>query len=149
MMSRTESTLSERIGARVSPELKTSLQTLVDEGYFESEADTLREALWQYVEQLNDKPRPKAVPSAAGRELQGLERRTEWLFSVLFILLAIVGSRILQALGTENIKPATLMDEAIQETIYNQALLRERLHLGQTIAQQTQPEKIDPSIHSG
>jgi Arc/MetJ-type ribon-helix-helix transcriptional regulator len=142
-MSRTESTFSQRIGARISPELKASLQTLVDDGLFESEADTVREALWQFVEQTNGQPRPKTVTSPPGRELQRFEEHTEWLFSVLLILLAMVGSRILQAVGAENIKPAALVDEAIQETIYNQALLHDRLQVGQAMAHQNQPESMD------
>lgn len=148
-MSRTESTYSERIGARISPELKARLQALVDDGYFESEADAVREALWQFAEQSDGEPRLPSTTHADGRDMQAFESRLEWLFSVLFILLAVIGSRILNAVGGGNIKPATLVDEAIQETIYNQALLRERLDTGHATAQQHQPEEIDAGVRSG
>lgn len=136
-MNRTESTFSERIGARISPELKGRLQGLVDNGYFESEADAVREALWQFAEQTDGTPRPPSPdPAASGQDLKAFEQRVEWLFSVLFILISIVGSHAIKAMHGDSIKPATLMDEAIQETIYNRQLLDERLKAGQAVAEE-------------
>jgi len=44
-MNRIESGFSERVGARISPELKAYLRELVDADIFDSEADAVREAL--------------------------------------------------------------------------------------------------------
>jgi Arc/MetJ-type ribon-helix-helix transcriptional regulator len=132
-MNRTESTYSERVGARISPELKEGLRELVEAGVFESEADAVRAALWQYVEQNAGKapPRPARAPAA-----EADETNREWLMSALFVLVALVGSRILNALRREPITPAELADEALQETIYNHRLLHRKLAAARRIAQQ-------------
>lgn len=136
-MNRTESTFSERVGARISPELKMSLRELVDAGVFESEADAVREALWQYVEQRAG-PHP-VVPAEPESESQPEPPTTEaaWFMSALFVLVALVGSHILNALRREQITPAELADEAIQETIYNHRILHRKLAAARQIARQS------------
>ena len=131
-MARTESTFSERIGARISPELKAQLQALTESGQFESEADAVREALWAFVEQQPTTAAPPAPP---------IPDRLEWLMSVTVVLIALVGSRIMNALGQEKVKPAELVDEAIQETIYNHTILWQKLRAGQ----QTHQRQIEDS----
>jgi Arc/MetJ-type ribon-helix-helix transcriptional regulator len=143
-VARTESTFSERVGARISPELKESLRELVSAGVFDSEADAVRAALWQYVEEAagahpvergaeaEPAPAVEAAPLADSPHL-------EWLTSALFVLIALVGSRILKALGQPAV-PADLADEAIQETIYNHHILRRKLAAARQIAQELEGE---------
>ncbi len=140
-MNRTESTFSERVGARISPELKMGLRELVDAGVFESEADAVREALWQYVEQCAGAPpasetQPAAVAATPQLEPAETDTDTSWFLSALFVLVALVGSHILNALRREQITPADLADEAIQETIYNRRILQKKLAAARQIAQQ-------------
>ena len=146
-MARTESTLSERVGARISPELKESLRELVDAGVFDSEADAVREALWQYVEQsagthpVERGPEPAAAVQGDSGMQSADHAHLEWLTSALFMLIALVGSRILKALGQPAIAPAELADEAIQETIYNHHILRKKLASARQIAQQLEGDR--------
>lgn len=130
-MARTESTFSQRIGARISPELKGQLQALTESGQFDSEADIVREALWAYVEQVESGLAPAQEPAPT----PGDSSSPEWAMHVLLILTAMIGSRILNSLRPEQIKPAALMDEAIQETIFNQRILREKLAVARRLAQ--------------
>jgi Arc/MetJ-type ribon-helix-helix transcriptional regulator len=146
-MARTEGTFSERVGARISPELKESVRELVSAGVFDSEADAVREALWLYVEQsagshpiersappqADSAPADAAAPPADSSHL-------EWLTSALFVLIALVGSRILKALGQPAVIPADLADEAIQETIYNHHILRKKLAAAREIAQELEAQ---------
>ncbi|MBZ0292789.1 MAG: hypothetical protein K8L99_09540 [Anaerolineae bacterium] len=133
-MARTEGTFSERIGARISPELKAHLQALTENGQFDSEADIVREALWMYVEQVAPSAIQEAAPTTPQAQGSG---SMEWSMHVLLIMMAMLGSRILNTLRHEKIKPAELMDEAIQETIFNEKLLREKLMAAMKLAQET------------
>lgn len=145
-MTRTESTFSERVSARISPELKESLRELVAAGVFDSEADAMREALWLYVEQSAGahpvERGPEPVEPVEGESIvpPADQAHLEWLTSALFVLIALVGSRILKALGQPAIVPAELADEAIQETIYNHHILRRKLAAARHIAQQLEGE---------
>ena len=134
-MARTESTFSERVGARISPELKDHLKALVESEQFDSEADAVREALWAYVEQGKSTPttppQPITSPSSPAME----QDRIQWLLTVVVIMLGIVSSKILNAVQSEKVKPAALVDEAIQESIYNHHILWEKLLVGQRMAQ--------------
>jgi hypothetical protein len=123
-MSRDESGYSERVGARISPELKEHLRVLVDDGVYDSEADAVREALWQYVEQREIAPPPLPEPVVHETADNG---QVEWLLSAVLVMLALVGSRLLNALTNSKTTPAALADEAIQETIYNHAILQKKL----------------------
>lgn len=137
-MSRTESTYSERVGARISPELKMGLRELVETGVFDSEADAVREALWQYVEQqAGQADTPSPGPGSAINQPARVSS-AEWLMSALFMLVALVGSHILNALRTETVTPSQLADEAIQETIYNHQILQHKLDVARQVA-----EKMD------
>jgi Arc/MetJ-type ribon-helix-helix transcriptional regulator len=146
-MNRTEGTYSERVGARVSPELKESLRELVSAGVIDSEADAVREALWQYVEQSAGQAlrhgdgevthRPGS-DARMGFDRGDSETRVEWLMSALFVLVALVGSHILNALRREQISPAELADDALQETIYNHRILRKKLAAARRAAEQAE-----------
>ncbi len=134
-MARTESTFSERVGARISPELKTHLKAMVEDNRFDSEADAVREALWAYVEQgklfVSEETPPATSPTAPPVE----QDRIQWLLTVLVIMIGLVSSKILNAVQSEKVKPAALVDEAIQESIYNHHILWEKLLVGQRMAQ--------------
>ncbi len=132
-MSRLESGYSERVGARISPELKQHLQVLVREGIYESEADAVREALWQHVEQREIVPMPEPAPSMPTPPDNG---QIEWLLSTLLVMIALVGSRVLNAVSNEKITPAALTDEAIQETIWNRPIIARRIKTARHLAQQ-------------
>jgi hypothetical protein len=104
---------------------------------FDSEADIVRAALWQYVGQNDGQPQQvqlqlgqvdlhddhKSSPDGDGASAD----RIEWILSVVLILIALVGSKTLNALREEKIKPAELADEAIQEAIYNRSILLQKL----------------------
>ena len=135
-MSRIESGFSERVGARISPELKNYLRVLVDSGEYDNEADAVREALWHYIEQREIVSQSAPTPEPTDMSHNDLER-IEWLLNAVFIMLAIVGSRLLNALTNNKMAPAALADEAIQETIYNQSILRARLDKARHIAHQS------------
>jgi hypothetical protein len=132
-MNRIESGYSERVGARISPELKAHLQDVVQDGRFDSEADLVREALWHYVEHGTSDPVTAA--SAKGADPVGFEDRAEWLLTVLLILIGMVSSRVLNTLRVEQVKPAELVDEAIQEAVYNRTILWTKLRAGRRAAQ--------------
>ncbi|MGQ9888177.1 MAG: ribbon-helix-helix protein, CopG family [Aggregatilineales bacterium] len=143
-MSRTESSFSERVGARVSPELKARLQEIVQQAGWNSEADLVREALWHYVE--HRAPAPPAPPpapaqAAAPPESPDFEGRVEWLLTVLVILVGLVSSRVLNTLRVEQVKPAELVDEAIQEAVYNRTILWTKLRAGRRAAQRFEDKR--------
>jgi hypothetical protein len=146
-MSRAESTFSERVGARISPELKEQVRALVEDAHFDSEADLVREALWQYVkhctaagypppptiEQAITAPPPVANAAdiaALRRDVEMGQDRVEWLLTVLLILVGSIGSKILGAVRGQPVRPAQLVDEAIQESVYNNEILWDRLRSG-------------------
>ncbi|HLV36022.1 MAG TPA: hypothetical protein VKY59_12940 [Spirillospora sp.] len=146
-MNRTEGTYSERVGARVSPELKESLRELVSAGVIDSEADAVREALWQYVEKSAGRASRYGDGAATHRPgsdvRMGFDRgdsetRIEWLLSALFVLMALVGSHILNALRREQISPAELADDALQETIYNHRILQKKLAAARRAAERAE-----------
>ncbi len=139
-MPKEESPFSERVGARISPELKTRIQQAIDTHGYDSEADVVRAALWLYVEQneqvenelnqinqqneaLADTPKPSAIPNEPRHD------RIEWALTVIVILVSIVGSKILNAVREEKVKPADLADEAIQEAVYNWSILWKKLRI--------------------
>jgi hypothetical protein len=136
-MTPNEGPLSERVGARISPELKQHVHDLIGQRGFDSEADIVRAALWQYVGQNDGQPQQvqlqlgqvdlhddhKSSPDGDGASAD----RIEWILSVVLILIALVGSKTLNALREEKIKPAELADEAIQEAIYNRSILLQKL----------------------
>lgn len=130
-MGRTESSFSERVGARISPELKARLQEATQEAGWDSEADLVREALWHYVEHNAPAPAQTLEPV----DTADFEDRTEWLLTVLLILIGLVSSRILNTLRVEQVKPAELVDEAIQEAVYNRTILWTKLRAGRRAAQ--------------
>lgn len=136
-MSRTESSLSERVGARISPELKARLQEIVQQAGWNSEADLVREALWHYVEHRASTPAqaPTPAPAPTPPDSVAFEGRVEWLLTVLLILVGLVSSRVLNTLRVEQVKPAELVDEAIQEAVYNRTILWTKLRAGRRAAQ--------------
>ncbi len=134
-MSRTESSFSERVGARISPELKARLQEIVQQAGWDSEADLVREALWYYVEHRTPAPVPAPAQAIAPPESPDFEGRVEWLLTVLLILIGLVSSRILNTLRVEQVKPAELVDDAIQEAVYNRTILWTKLRAGRRAAQ--------------
>lgn len=133
-MDRPESGYSERVGARISPELKALIQTTVRQTGWNSEADLLRAALWHYVEQGAPAP-PAAAPTPPPPDRADLADRVEWLLTVLLILIGLAASRILNTLRVEQVKPAELVDEAIQEAVYNRTILWSKLRAGRRAAQ--------------
>ena len=141
-MSRTESGYSERVGARISPELKEHLRILVDNGVYDSEADAVRDALWFYVEQREIAPPPQpetqftASPTAV--PVTSDSGQIEWLLSALFVLVALVGSRVLNALTNTRTTPAALADEAIQETIYNLPIIQRKIRAARELTSEEQ-----------
>ncbi len=150
-MARTESTYSERVGARISPELKICLKDMVDDERFDSEADVVREALWHYVEQHSGSPLPpprdSTVPTPApdsahtGAPVRAVQDQLEWSMSVLIVLLATIGSRLLNGLRGTQVRPAELVDEAIQEAVYNHDLLWHKLRIGRRVLRQQDEEE--------
>lgn len=136
-MERPESGYSERVGARISPELKAAVQDLVRQTGWDSEADLVRAALWRYVEQGAPLPQ-EAAPLPARADF---EERAEWLLTVLLMLAGLVASRVLNTLRVEQVKPAELVDEAIQEAVYNRSILWARLRAGRRAAQRFEEQQ--------
>lgn len=136
-MSRTESSFSERVGARISPELKARLQETAQQAGWDSEADLVREALWHYVEHRVPTPAQALTPPDSA----DFEGRVEWLLTVLLILIGLVSSRILNTLRVEQVKPAELVDEAIQEAVYNRTILWTKLRAGRRAAQRFEDQQ--------
>ncbi len=154
-MARTESTYSERVGARISPELKASLKDMLDDQRFDSEADVVREALWHYVERHSELVSPELSPSVQTvmpvtadtpavdghtAPIRAMQDQLEWSVSVLIVLLATIGSRLLGTRG-DKVKPADLVDNAIQEAVYNHDLLWYKLRIGRRALRQQDEEE--------
>jgi Arc/MetJ-type ribon-helix-helix transcriptional regulator len=152
-MTKEEGLFSERVGARISPELKTRVQEAIAKQGFDSEADVVRAALWLYVEQneqvenelnqinqqneaLANTPKPPTIPDEPRHD------RIEWALTVIVILVSIVGSKILNAVREEKIKPSDLADEAIQEAVYNWSILWKKLR----VARQTSLHLSDHAV---
>src|SRR5262245_1931363 len=138
-MTREEGQFSERVGARISPELKAKVHEAIAKHGYDSEADVVREALWLYVEQNGQ---AETQPNAVNPQSQDVSvmmhsadasphhDRIEWALTVVVILVSIVGSKILNSMRDEKVKPAELADEAIQEAVYNWSILWEKLRAG-------------------
>lgn len=155
-MTREESPFSERVGARISPELKAKVHEAIAKHGYDSEADVVREALWLYVEQ-NAKvekqsngldPQPQDLTAI----MQAVDAsshydRIEWALTIVVILVSMVGSRILNALREEKVKPAELADEAIQEAVYNWSILWEKLRAGRQAALHLKRQNSDHITH--
>lgn len=159
-MARQEGTYSERVGARISPELKTHLRQLAEDTRFDSEADLVREALWVYVERCGSLPPPSPTPPTIEQvimadvsppatpddvhelrhDLHTTQDKMEWLLSVMLIMVGLIGSKVLNAVRTEQIKPAELVDEAIQESVYNHDILWRKLRAARRIVRQREEE---------
>jgi Arc/MetJ-type ribon-helix-helix transcriptional regulator len=149
-MSGDENTLSERVGARISPELKARVHEAIAKHGFDSEADVVRAALWLYVEQ----PESAATPVKADERPINPDHheapsndRLEWALTVVVILVAIVGSKILNAVREEKIKPAELADEAIQEAVYNWKVLWKRLRAGREASFHLDHHEVEDVTH--
>lgn len=138
-MERPESGYSERVGARISPELKAAVQDIVQQAGWDSEADLVRAALWRYVEQ--GAPLPQETAPALPPGSPAFEDRAEWLLTVLLILVGLVASRVLNTLRVEQVKPAELVDEAIQEAVYNRTILWAKLRAGRRAAQHLEDQQ--------
>lgn len=138
-MTKEEGLFSERVGARISPELKARVQETIAQHGYDSEADVVRAALWLYVEQNAQVEDELNRINQQNEDLAGTHIRTihdtdeshhdrvEWALTVVIILVSMVGSKILNAVREEKIKPADLADEAIQETVYNWSILWKKL----------------------
>jgi len=140
-MTREEGTLSERVGARISPELKERVQEAIAKHGYDSEADVVRAALWMYVDQNEPAEQPSEAVHQQPKNLTDSDNerhhdekrstdRVEWALTVVVILIALVGSKILNTIRDEKIKPAELADEAIQETIYNWSIFWQKMRAG-------------------
>lgn len=99
---------SERVGATVTPELKDRMRALVEQGAFSSEADLVREALAQYVEN------PGGSQPVASASTPGIERLAG-LVSLMIYTNALVGSQILSLLTGKQIQPASLIVSAVAD----------------------------------
>jgi len=98
---------SERVGATVTSEVKSKMRSLVEQGAFSSEADVVREALAQYV----DNPGGSQVAGASSPAIE----RLAWLVSIMIYANALVGSQLLSLLTGKQIKPASLIVAAIAD----------------------------------
>lgn len=141
-MNREESGYSERVGARISPELKARLQDAMQEAGAGSEAEIVREALWRFVEQEHPSlPAPQPVSESTAPDAARFEDRIEWLLTVLLILVGLVASKILNTLRVEQVKPAELVDDAIQEAVFNRTILWTKLRAGRRAAQRFEDQQ--------
>jgi Arc/MetJ-type ribon-helix-helix transcriptional regulator len=143
-MSREEGPFNERVGARISPELKARVQEAITKNGYDSEADVVREALWLYVEQNEQVEKQlhqinqqnESLSKAVHDGDESHHDRIEWALTVVVILVALVGSKILNTIREEKVKPAELADEAIQETVYNWSIFWKKMRAGRWAALQ-------------
>lgn len=157
---REEGSFSERVGARISPELKARIQEAITQHGYDSEADVVRAALWLYVEQhveqqleqinqqnqsLARRPEVSVIHDTNGAH----HDRVEWALTVIAILVAMVGSKILNAVREEKIKPADLADEAIKETVYNWSIFWDKLRAGREAALHLRHHDPEQEVSAG
>lgn len=131
---------SKRIQANVPAELKDAVRALVEQGAYDSEAEAIRAALWQFVRQhapASPAPTPSPAPAAPAPlpdELhRDLKRRLDllaWLMTVALLLMATIASRILNALGRGGVEPMQLVEEALQASVQDQQTARRKLAAG-------------------
>lgn len=126
---------SKRIQANVPAELKDQVRALVEQGAYDSEAEAVRAALWQFVGQgRTASPAPASPQEPLSDDLHNdLKRRLDllaWLMTVALLLMATIASRILNALGRGSVEPMQLIDEALRASVQDQQTARRKLAAG-------------------
>lgn len=132
-----ESALDKRVQASVPSELKERIRELVEHQLYDSEAEVIRAALWQFIEGEIPFETPadgfshvEALNADLHRDLKERMDLLAWLMTVGLLLIATIASRILQALTREPVQPMSLLDQALNSSIHERELARRKLAAG-------------------
>lgn len=144
-----EGTLDKRVQASVPSELKDRIRELVDCEVYDSEAEIVRAALWDFVGEPPPSARSAAVEVEASTELHhDLKERLDllaWLLTVCLLLLAAVASRLLEAIAREKIEPMQLLDQALRRSVDERDSARRKLAAGwRAFREVRQPQNEKP-----
>lgn len=129
----------KRVQASVPSELKERIREMVDNEVFESEAELVRAALWQFMDGEAAYPLTKPESrygggEAASEELHNdLKERLDllaWLNTVILLLLAEMSSRLLETFTREKVEPMRLVEQALRRSVEEQDEARRKLAAG-------------------
>ena len=132
----TDNNLDKRVQASVPVELKERVREMVEHKVFESEAELVRAALWQFLdgEDTYALTQPDDTVEAVSAELHNdLKERLDllaWLNTVILLLLAGIASRLLEAITREKVTPMQLVEQALRSSIQEQDDARRKLAAG-------------------
>lgn len=131
-----DNNLDKRVQASVPVELKERVREMVEHKVFESEAELVRAALWQFLdgEDTYALTQPDDTVEAVSAELHNdLKERLDllaWLNTVILLLLAGIASRLLEAITREKVTPMQLVEQALRSSIQEQDEARRKLAAG-------------------
>ncbi|MBI5666834.1 MAG: hypothetical protein HZC41_02405 [Chloroflexi bacterium] len=132
----TDNNLDRRVQANVPVELKERVRDLVEHQLFESEAEVVRAALWQFFDGENSfaLPQQPAAGGEASLELhRDLKERLDllaWLHTVTLLLLAAIASRLLEAMTHQKVEPNQLIEQALRSSADERDSTRRQLAAG-------------------
>ena len=134
-----EAAFDARVQANIPSDLKVCVRELVKSNKYDSEAEIVREALWRFVHQpsIPASPRPTITPEPTpppdGLTLGDFKSRMDliaWMLTLVLMLVATVGSKLMKAQTGENISPIKLLEQVTTATGQNREALRRQLAAG-------------------
>lgn len=134
-MAVSDSNLDKRVQASVPVELKERVRDLVAHDLFDSEAEVVRAALWQFFDGENtfDQQQSAITDDRSADLHRDLKERLDllaWLQTVALLLLAAVASRLLHTITREEVEPMELIDQALRSSVNKRDSARRQLAAG-------------------
>ena len=128
----------KRVQASVPVELKERVREMVEHEVFESEAELVRAALWQFLDGESPsaivQPHSSQDVESVSVELHNdLKERLDllaWLNTVLLLLLASIASRLFEAITREKVEPMQWIEQALRSSVQEQDDARRKLAAG-------------------
>lgn len=134
----TDNNYDKRVQASVPVELKERVREMVEHEVFESEAELVRAALWQFLDgesasALAQTDSIQDVETVSAELHNDLKERLDllaWLNTVLLLLLAGIASRLYEAITREKVEPMQWIEQALRSSIQEQDDARRKLAAG-------------------
>lgn len=130
-----DNNLDRRVQASVPVELKERVRDLVEHQLFESEAEVVRAALWQFFDgenqfALSQSASSDDISTELHRDLKERLDLLAWLHTVTLLLLAAIACRLLEAITHQKIEPSQLIEQALRSSADERDSTRRQLAAG-------------------